>query len=161
MSRCDVKQNALCKSLGPDYRILCIDLERCIYRDFGNGFDVEISGTYTTSNRKTAIVYLWYVPEKITVKRVSGVKQSEIGNGRGRVVSVQPRAFAPRNHRPRHFVVDPSHGFFVTPAQGPMNPRVRYMSIGLGLSRKFSAISNTKNQKIKQKRSNYYVKRRN
>ena len=79
MSRCDVKQNALCKSLGPDYRILCIDLERCIYRDFGNGFDVEISGTYTTSNRKTATVYLWYVPEKITVKRISGVKQSDIG----------------------------------------------------------------------------------
>ena len=79
MSRCDVKQNALCKSLGPDYRILYIDLERCIYRDFGNGFDVEISGTHTTSNRKTATVYLWYVPEKITVKRVSGVKQSDIG----------------------------------------------------------------------------------
>ena len=79
MSRCDVKQNALCRSLGPDYRILYIDLERCIYRDFGNGFDVEISGTHTTSNRKTATVYLWYVPEKITVKRVSGVKQSDIG----------------------------------------------------------------------------------
>ena len=79
MSKCDVKQNALCKSLGPDYRILYIDLERCIYRDFGNGFDVEISGTHTTSNRKTATVYLWYVPEKITVKRVSGVKQSDIG----------------------------------------------------------------------------------
>ena len=79
MSRCDIKQNDLCKSLGPYYRILCIDLERCIDRDFGNGFDVEISGTYTTSNHKTATVYLWYVPEKITVKRVSGVKQSEIG----------------------------------------------------------------------------------
>ena len=79
MNKCDVKQNALCKSLGPDYHILCIDLERCIYRDFGNGFDVEISGTHTTSERKTATVYLWYVPEKITVKRVSGVKRSEIG----------------------------------------------------------------------------------
>ena len=65
MSKCDVNQNALCRSLGPDYRILYIDLERCIYRDFGNGFDVEISGTHTTSNRKTATVYLWYVPEKV------------------------------------------------------------------------------------------------
>jgi hypothetical protein len=79
MSKCDVKQNALCKSLGPEYKIMYIDLERCIYRDFGNGFDAEISGTHTTSNRKTATIYLWYVPEKITVKRVSGVKQSEIG----------------------------------------------------------------------------------
>lgn len=78
MSKCDVKQNALCKSLGPDYRILYIDLERCIYRDFGNGFDVEISGTHTTSERKTATIYLWYNAE-VTVKRVSGVKQCDIG----------------------------------------------------------------------------------
>ena len=79
MSRCDVKQNALCKSLGPEYKIMYVDGERCIYRDFGNGFDVEISGTYTTSNRKTATIYLWYMPEKMTVKRVSSVKQSDIG----------------------------------------------------------------------------------
>ena len=79
MSRCDVKQNALCKSLGPEYNIMHIDGERCIYRDFHNGFDVEISGTYTTSNRKTATIYLWYMPEKMTVKRVSGVKHSNIG----------------------------------------------------------------------------------
>ena len=79
MSRCDVKQNALCKSLGPEYKVMYVDGERCIYRDFGNGFDVEISGTYTTSNRKTATIYLWYMPEKMTVKRVSGVKQSDIG----------------------------------------------------------------------------------
>ena len=79
MSTCNTKQNALCKSLGPDYRIRTIDLERCIYRDFGNGFDVEVSGTHTTSERKTATIYLWYMPEKMTVKRVSGVKQSDIG----------------------------------------------------------------------------------
>ena len=79
MSRCDVKQNALCKSLGPEYKIMYIDGERCIYRDFHNGFDVEISGTHTTRNNKTATIYLWYMPEKMTVKRVSGVKQSDIG----------------------------------------------------------------------------------
>ena len=78
MSRCDVKQNALCKSLGPEYKILYIDGERCIYRDFHNGFDVEICDTHTTSNNKTATIYLWYMPEKMTVKRVSGVKQSDI-----------------------------------------------------------------------------------
>lgn len=78
MSKCDVNQNALCKSLGPDYKIMYIDGERCIYRDFHNGFDVEICDTHTTSNRKTATIYLWYMPEKMTVKRVSGVKQSDI-----------------------------------------------------------------------------------
>ena len=79
MSKCDVKQNALCKSLGLEYKIMYIDGERCIYRDFHNGFDVEICDTHTTSNRKTATIYLWYMPEKMTVKRVSAVKQSDIG----------------------------------------------------------------------------------
>lgn len=79
MSRCDVKQNALCKSLGSDYRILYIDLERCIYRDFGNGFDIEISGMHTTSERKNATIYLWYTPEMMTVRRVTNVKRSDIG----------------------------------------------------------------------------------
>jgi len=79
MSKCDTKQNALCRKLGSEYRIRTIDLERCIYRDFGNGFDVEISGTHTTSERKTATIYLWYVPEMMTVRRVADVKQSDIG----------------------------------------------------------------------------------
>ena len=79
MSKCDVKQNALCKSLGPDYRILYIDLERCIYRDFGNGFDIEISGMHTTNERKNATIYLWYTPEMMTVRRVTNVKRSDIG----------------------------------------------------------------------------------
>ena len=78
MSKSDVKQNALCKSLGPEYKIMYIDGERCIYRDFHNGFDVEISGTHTTSDSKTANIYLWYMPEKMTVKRVGDVKQSDI-----------------------------------------------------------------------------------
>ena len=79
MSKCDVKQNALCKSLGPEYKIMYIDGERCIYRDFHNGFDVEVCNTHTTSSRKNATIFLWYMPEKMTVKRVSGVKQSDIG----------------------------------------------------------------------------------
>ena len=79
MSKSDIKQNALRKSLGPEYKIMYIDGERCIYRDFRNGFDVEISGTHTTRNNKTANIYLWYMPEKMTVKRVGDVKQSDIG----------------------------------------------------------------------------------
>ena len=51
---------ALCKSLGVDYRVTTIDLERVIYRDFGNGFNVEISGMHTSSMKKKATIYLWY-----------------------------------------------------------------------------------------------------
>lgn len=78
MSKSDTKQNAFCKKLGPDYRIRTIDLERCIYRDFGNGFDVEVSGMHTTSERKTATIYLWY-KERTIAKIVSDIKRDDIG----------------------------------------------------------------------------------
>lgn len=60
MSKRDTMIRALCKSLGVDYRVTTIDLERVIYRDFGNGFNVEISGMYTSSMKKKATIYLWY-----------------------------------------------------------------------------------------------------
>ena len=52
MSKRDTMIRALCKSLGVDYRVTTIDLERVIYRDFGNGFNVEISGMHTSSMKK-------------------------------------------------------------------------------------------------------------
>ena len=51
---------SLCKELGPEYRITVIDLSQVIYRDFGNGFDLEISGVNTSSLRKRATLYLWH-----------------------------------------------------------------------------------------------------
>lgn len=60
MSKRDTMIRALCKSLGVDYRVTTIDLERVIYRDFGNGFNVEISGMHTPSMKKKATIYLWY-----------------------------------------------------------------------------------------------------
>ena len=79
MSTCNTKQNALCKSLGPNYRIRTVDFERCIYRDFGNGFNVEVSGTHTTSKRRKAVIFLWY-GSAFTVTCIKEVPFSEIGN---------------------------------------------------------------------------------
>ena len=59
MTKKDKAIQELCDSLGGDYKVQDIDLETCIYRDFGNGFDVEISGVYTTSQKKKATIYLW------------------------------------------------------------------------------------------------------
>ena len=78
MSACDTAQNALCKRLGAEYSIITIDLERVIYRDFKNGFDVEISNTHTTSKRKRANIYLWY-DKRIMVKCVRGIPFDNIG----------------------------------------------------------------------------------
>ena len=56
MSKRDYSIRALAKKLGKDYRVTVIDLEPVVYRDFGNGFNVEISGLYTTSKLRKAIV---------------------------------------------------------------------------------------------------------
>ena len=68
----------LCRSLGEQYRITDIDLERVIYRDFGNGYDVEISGVNTSSTKKKANIYLWKDGLRIVERRI-GVPQEEIG----------------------------------------------------------------------------------
>ena len=60
MANKDTAINNLCKSLGSEYKVCTIDLERVIYRDFGNGFNVEISGVHTTSAKRKATLYLWF-----------------------------------------------------------------------------------------------------
>lgn len=72
---------ALCKSLGSDYCVREIDFEPVIYRDFGNGFNVEVSGVYTTGTKKKATIYLWHgdrQPECIIVKTVREVPREDI-----------------------------------------------------------------------------------
>ena len=81
MSNRDFSIRALAKKLGKDYRVTVIDLEPVVYRDFGNGFNVEISGMYTTSKKKKATLYLWdgeTIGARV-VKIVSDVAQDDIG----------------------------------------------------------------------------------
>ena len=54
------------KQLGEHYQIQGIDFELCLYRNFGNGFDVEISGVYSRkrkANRRITI-WLWWIGKK-------------------------------------------------------------------------------------------------
>lgn len=69
----------LCEELGPLYSIQAIDWEYVIYRDFGNGFDVEVCGMDTGSANKLATIYLWHQKTRI-VNRVDGVRQNEIAD---------------------------------------------------------------------------------
>lgn len=59
-SRIDRIVRELRRECSRDYCIRYIDLEKCIYRDFGDGHDVEISGL-SGSRRKEyeATIYLW------------------------------------------------------------------------------------------------------
>lgn len=81
MAKRDTMLNALKKELGADYRICTIDLERCLYRDFGNGFNVEISGVYTAYTNKLATLYLWFGEgySAIIVRIAHDVRRDEIG----------------------------------------------------------------------------------
>ncbi len=72
---------ALAKKLGKEYRVTIIDFEHVVYRDFGNGFNVEISGMYTTSKKKKATLYLWdgETLGACVVKITSDVARDDIG----------------------------------------------------------------------------------
>ena len=63
------------KDLGKEYSIKYIDSERCLFRDFGNGFDVEISQCNRTryNQNKKAIIYLWYKERPKIVKVIQDV----------------------------------------------------------------------------------------
>ena len=67
------------KALGANYSICTIDLEKCLYRDFGNGFNVEISGCSRANRKCPATLYFWYgdrAPDCIIVKTVRDVGRS-------------------------------------------------------------------------------------
>lgn len=79
MAKADEAINKLCKSLGAEYTVKTIDGEPCVYRDFGNGFNVEISGMYTTNLNRKANLYLWRGNSPI-VATVQDVRREDIGN---------------------------------------------------------------------------------
>ena len=66
----------LCRQLGDDYCIRVIDLEKCIYRNFGNGFDIEVSGVNSKQRNRRLTIFLWFVEPKgyIMVEREKNVE---------------------------------------------------------------------------------------
>lgn len=54
------KLKKLQEEINNQYSIRVIDCEYCLYRDFGNGFNVEISGCNTKRRKTKATIYLWF-----------------------------------------------------------------------------------------------------
>lgn len=46
--------------MGNAYQVIFFDLEKVIYRDFMNGYEIEISGLNGKKRDKTARIYLWH-----------------------------------------------------------------------------------------------------
>ena len=62
----------ICKGLGSKYKIAVIDQEKVIYRDFFNGYDVEIC----IKPRSRATIYLWKDKREIVnIREAVGLEQ--------------------------------------------------------------------------------------
>ena len=60
--------------LGPDYQIVKIDGEVCLYRDLHNGFDIEVSGMNISGRKKYAgFVTVWQQHPLQTVECIDDV----------------------------------------------------------------------------------------
>lgn len=58
--------------LGDEYRTQLIDFEECIYRNLGNGFDIEVSGV-SSKHERSLTVYVWDMKHRVITERVSEI----------------------------------------------------------------------------------------
>lgn len=61
------------KELGDLYEIQNIDFEPCLYRNLGNGFDVEVCGVYSRKRKENRRIFicLWWI----------GIRQNKTSSG--------------------------------------------------------------------------------
>ena len=58
LSQRDKYISELGEQCGVGYTLKTIDMERCIYKDLGNGYDIEIS--CANKSREKAWIYIWH-----------------------------------------------------------------------------------------------------
>lgn len=65
-------------ALGYKYTLMFIDEDWCLYRDLGNGYDIEINLKGTRRASLNATVYVWQVRDQLKVIRsVEGISDVE------------------------------------------------------------------------------------
>ena len=81
MKEKDKVLQALCDGLGENYKLMEIDLELCIYRNFGNRFEVEVSGVHTAKIKKqqsTCGVWMKQVPMGTSLKKLVKFQETKL-----------------------------------------------------------------------------------
>lgn len=68
----------LCKFLGDEYEVVIIDFEYVIYRNFGNGYEIEVSGANTNSKNKPVTIFLWCTAPMNVIGCINGVPQNAL-----------------------------------------------------------------------------------
>lgn len=65
-------------ALGQQYTLMLIDEEWCLYRDLGNGYDIEINLSSIRKASINATVKVWQVRDQLKViQRIEGVSDIE------------------------------------------------------------------------------------
>ena len=64
--------------LGNQYTLLLIDDSWCLYRDLGNGYDVEINMSKTRKYALNVTVYVWQVRDKLKViEKIDDIREMQ------------------------------------------------------------------------------------
>ena len=69
---------AICQKLGNQYSIRLFDMEQVIYRDFGNGYDVEVSGLNHNNKTFNATIYVWNAKIPRVVEKFRNINSFEM-----------------------------------------------------------------------------------
>lgn len=65
-------------TLGSKYTLLFIDDSWCLYRDLGNGYDIEVNMGKTRKYALNVTVYVWQIRDKLRViEKIEGIKEIE------------------------------------------------------------------------------------
>ena len=68
----------LVAALGAQYTLMFIDEDWCLYRDLGNGYDIEVNLRGPRKISIQATVYVWQVRDQLRViEMIQGIKDIE------------------------------------------------------------------------------------
>lgn len=79
----------LCQSLGKEYRIISMDMERVIYRDFGNHFEIEVSRLNTNKKHPRGKIFIWK-DKKTVIRTIRGIPKEQIADRLDEIASLMP-----------------------------------------------------------------------
>lgn len=78
MKKATEQMRQLEAELGYKYTLMLIDEDWCLYRDLGNGYDIEINLKGTRRASLNATVHVWQVRDQLKVIRsIEGISDTE------------------------------------------------------------------------------------
>ena len=87
-------------ALGKQYTLMQIDEDWCLYRDLGNGFDIEINLHGTRSIGMRATVHVWQVRDKLKIiETIRGIQDIDELRSTLRYVVIKTNRLAEKRNK--------------------------------------------------------------